>query len=345
MKHHLCNANGGVVVIVASALAAMIGLTALVVDGGFGLITRNELHNIADAASLAGARKLGKIYEALSPSQQQTYTLTSTDRAAIIAYMNNVSTQNQAGGLPIPIPDDSAVVQIGHWDGTTFTQRNAHPDAVHVTGRRDGTSAGNGPLATILAPVFGVSQMSVSVSSTAALTGVKQVPAGQLNCPVGIPKGYAASGSGCTNLVFSGTGACAGWHTYFDHPASVARLKTILDGIRLGTYPIPAAKVGDQFYYNGGQLQSAFSNFQNLYNAKKNPATGEWSTTIVVYDIDSCSTNPTGPISIFGFVSATITGIASGNLINARVNCNVIDPGPGGGGTVGDLGSIPSLVQ
>jgi hypothetical protein len=345
MKRHLCNSSGGVLVIVAGALAAMIGLTALVVDGGFGLITRNELHNIGDAAALAGARKLGKIYEALSPSQQQTYILTSTDRAAIIAYMNNVSTQNQAGGIPIPIQDDPSIVQIGHWSGTVFTERNAHPDAVHVTGRRDVTSAGNGPLSTFLAPLFGVSQLSVSVSSTAALTGVKQIAAGKLDCPVGIPKGYAGAGTGCTNLVFSGQGACAGWHTYFDTPPSVAKLRSILDGIRLGTYSIPAAKVGDKFNYNGGQLQAAFSNFQNLYNAKKDPATGEWSTTIVVYDIDSCSTNPTGPISIVGFVSATITGIFSGNIINARVDCNIIDPGPGGGGTVGNLGSIPSLVQ
>jgi hypothetical protein len=236
-------------------------------------------------------------------------------------------------------------VQIGHWSGTAFAERNSHPDAVHVTARRDATSAGNGRLTTILAPVFGVGHLSVSVSSTAALTAVKEIAAGQLNCPVGIPKGYAASGSGCKNLVFSGTGACAGWHTYTSSPANANKLKNILDQLRLNTFTIPAAKVGDVFYYNGGQLSSAFVNFQNLYNAKKNPTTGEWNTEIVVYDIDACSTNPTGPVPIAGFVSATITGIASGNLINARINCDLIDPGPGGGGTVGDLGSIPSLVQ
>jgi hypothetical protein len=354
MKRHLGNSRGGVLVIIASALAAMIGLTALIVDGGFGLITRNELHNIADAASLAGARKLGKIYEALSPSAQQTYTLTGADRAAIIAYMNNVSMQNQAGGIAIPIPDDSSIVQIGHWSGTTFTERNAHPDAVHVTARRDDTSAGNSRLATILAPLFGVSQMSVSVSATAALTAVKQIAAGKLDCPVGIPRGYPSSGSGCTNIVFSGQGACAGWHTYFESPANNQKLRNLLDGdgakravppnLLQGTYPIPAAKVGDQFNFNGGQLASAFSNFQNLYNAKKN-VSGEWNTTIVVYDIDACATNPAGPVAIAGFVSATITGIQSGSIINARVNCDIIDPGPGSGGTVGDLGSIPALVQ
>src|SRR5438034_11721454 len=113
MNSHLSNSRGSALIIVAGALAAMIGLTALVVDGGFGFVTRNELHNIADAAALAGARKLGKIYEGLSQSQQQTYTLTSTDRAAIISSMNAVSTQNHAGGMSIPMPDDPTVAQIG----------------------------------------------------------------------------------------------------------------------------------------------------------------------------------------------------------------------------------------
>src|SRR5438093_12906899 len=323
MNSHLSNSRGSALIIVAGALAAMIGLTALVVDGGFGLVTRNELHNVADAAALAGARKLGKIYEPLSSGAQQAYTLTSSDRAAIIAYMNNVSMQNRAGGIAIPIPDDSSIVEIGHWSGTAFTQRNTHPDAVHVTARRDSTSAGNGQLATILAPIFGARQVSVTAISTAALTSVKQVAAGKLDCPVGIPKGYAGSGNGCVNLIFSGQGQCAGWHTYFNAPANTNKLKTILDGIRLGTFPIPAAKVGDVFNFTGGQLQSAFSNFQALYNAKKNLA-GEWNTEIVIYDLDSCSTNPAGAIPIFGFVSATITGVTT-STVSARVNCSVVD--------------------
>ena len=350
MKRQLCNSSGGIPVIMAGGLVAMIGLTALVVDGGFGLITRNELHNIADAASLAGARKLGKIYEALSPGAQQAYTLTSADRATIIAYMNNVSMQNHAGGIPIPIPDDSSVVQIGHWSGTTFTERNAHPDAVHVTARRDGTSGGNGQLATILAPIFGVRQMAVSATSTAALTAVKQVAAGQLDCPVGIPKNYAGAGNGCTDLIFSGTGQCAYWHTYLDGPANTNKIRDLLDDGRhrgapnllQGTYPIPAAKVGDVFNITNGQLQSAFADFQTLYNAKKNAA-GEWNTWIVVLDLQVCN-GVNGAIPIAGFAAATITSVNS-STVSARINCNVVDTGPGTGGTVGALGTVPSLVE
>ena len=329
---------------VAVSLTAMIALSALAVDGGFGFITRNQLQNIADAAALAGARKLGSIYEQLTLSQQQAYTLNSTDRDAIISYMNAVATQNQAGGIAILIPDDPNVVQIGHWDGTTFAARTSHPDAVHVTARRDSTA--NGALQTFLAGIVGVNQFSVSASSTAALTALKQIAAGQLNCPVGVPKGYASGGSGCTNLVFSGTGACAGWHTYFETPANSNKLKTILDQLTAGTYPIPTANVGDRFNYTGGQLQSAFSNLQQLYNAKKN-AQGEWNTWIVIYDIDLCSTNPHGAIPIAGFTSATITGV-NDNTVSARVNCNVTQTGPGGGGTGGTdgaLGTVPSLVE
>ena len=76
----LMNSKGTITVMVAGCLTALIGLSALAIDGGFAFITRNQLQNIGDAAALAGGRKLGKIYEGLSQSAQQTYTLNSTDR-------------------------------------------------------------------------------------------------------------------------------------------------------------------------------------------------------------------------------------------------------------------------
>src|SRR5207247_3688215 len=223
----LMNSKGTITFMVAVSLTALIGLSALAIDGGFAFITRNQLQNIGDAAALGGGRKLGKIYEGLSQSAQQTYTLNSTDRAAIISYMNAVAMQNTAGGIAIPISDDSNVVQIGHWNGTTFTATTPHPDAVHVTARRD--SIANAPLSTLLAGVIGVSQLSVSASSTAAMTALKNLGAGKLDCPVGIPKSYADSGSQCKDLVFSGAEQCAYWHTYKDSPASTNALKSLLD--------------------------------------------------------------------------------------------------------------------
>ena len=337
----LMNSKGTITVMVAGCLTALIGLSALAIDGGFAFITRNQLQNIGDAAALAGGRKLGKIYEGLSQSAQQTYTLNSTDRAAIITYMNAVAMQNTASGIAIPISDDSNVVQIGHWNGTTFTATSSHPDAVHVTARRD--SIANGSLSTLLAGIIGVSQLSVSASSTAAMTALNNLGAGQLGCPVGVPKGYAGQSTGCVDLVFSGTGSCASWHTYFETPASANKLKTILNALTANTYSIPTAKIGDKFNFSGGQLQSAFSNLQSLYNSKKD-AQGKWKTWIVIYDKPNCSDQASGAISIVGFTPATITSV-NASTVSATVNCNVVQSGAGSGGQFGALGSVPSLVE
>ena len=349
------NSKGTITVMVAGCLTALIGLSALAIDGGFAFITRNQLQNIGDAAALAGGRKLGKIYEGLSQSAQQSYTLNSTDRAAIITYMNAVAMQNTAGGIAIPISDDSNVVQIGHWNGTTFTATSSHPDAVHVTARRD--SIANGSLSTLLAGIIGVSQLSVSASSTAAMTALNNLGAGKLDCPVGVPKSYAGSGGQCTNLVFSGTGQCAYWHTYKDSPASTNALKGLLDdgnnngkkppvpNLKAGTYPIPAVQAGiDQFYITNGALKAAFDDFVNLYNSKKD-AQGKWNTWIVILDIQPCN-GLSGATSIYGFTPATITGVDAGSkTVNGTVNCNTVQSGAGSGGQFGALGSVPSLVE
>jgi len=55
--------KGAVAVIVAIVLAMLIGFVALAVDVGYVMVTRNELQDVADAAALAGARTLGRLYE------------------------------------------------------------------------------------------------------------------------------------------------------------------------------------------------------------------------------------------------------------------------------------------
>ena len=47
---------------------------------------------------------------------------------------------------------------------------------------------------------------------------------------------------------------------------------------------------------------------KSLYDANKDPGTGEWDVKIPVYDSDDCS-NPSGTLLIVGFATATVTQV------------------------------------
>ena len=376
----LCERRGAVAIMIGVAMVVFLALTALAIDIGFGLVTKNELHNVADAAALAGTRKLGKIYEALSVDAQQTYVLNTTDRTAIVTAVQTVAGQNHAAGVAISI--DAADIRIGQWNATsrTLTVTNNQPDAVEVTARRDATA--NGPIATFFATIMGINSLNVTSTSqrvggawtggeqpTAALTGVGQVAPGVLDVPVGISKEWFENKAVfCGQPIrFSPTNSpegCAGWHTFFNN-ANANNLRNIIDGLNNGSYTSPGATAGEtQFNFTGGQVANAFTNFKNLYDAKKNPVTGEWETFVVVYDRDDCS-NPNQAITIVGFAKVTITAVCNppGNpcppppivpdpvakgekRIQGKVECDIVEQNTrGGGANYGVKGSIPGLVK
>src|SRR5574339_473046 len=80
----LGNEHGAVAAMTAIFLVVLLAMAAAVIDIGHALVAKNELQNTADAAALAGTRALGIIYEGMTPAAQQTYQLTSGDRATVI---------------------------------------------------------------------------------------------------------------------------------------------------------------------------------------------------------------------------------------------------------------------
>ena len=144
------NQGGAVAVMVAVTLPVLLGFAALTIDLGQALVARNELQDVADAAALAGARRVGTIYQSLTPAQQVSYTMTNP--APIYSDVQNVAALNHGAGRSITV--DVGDIQIGQWNSTskTFTAMTANPDAVRVTARLDGTS--NGPVSTFLASVM-----------------------------------------------------------------------------------------------------------------------------------------------------------------------------------------------
>ena len=354
------NEQGNVAIIVALSIVAFISFTALSIDIGYALVTRNQLQNVADSAALAATRRLSHdYYDGKSFPDQQAVTVAAC-RSTLVTTAQQAAAANIAGGKYITSINDSDII-IGQWHSLTksLTPDANPPDAVKVTARRDASA--NAPITTFFAGIFGTKQVSVTASATAALTAQSTAPQGRIPFPAGISDYWFSAGGGCNQPIqFYPTGSlsgCAGWHTYTTSPSNASTLKTILKGLTDGTFQTPETLAGQTLYaFTGGTVASDFNEMKNLFDAMRvkndgvfdldtNPNT--WTTTVIVYDRNDCS-NPTGTLTVLGFATATITSVVGSpsKVINAVVACNsFVTGGRGGGSDYGSKGTIPGLVQ
>lgn len=346
----LANNRGAVAILAGLSLTLLLGFAALVIDIGMGMVARNQLQNVADAAALAGARRLGQIYQELPETDYSTYQLTAADSADIKARVIELSLTNVAAGKTVNI--DTNDIRIGQWDATTRQlgeNMSLPPDAVRVIARRDTTM--NGPIATFFAGILGVNRLNVSAVATAALMGLGKVEPGKLKVPVGIsetrldcPDPECFCG---THIQFSSTKtSCAGWTT-FDQPANASTLKDLLDQMIDGDFISPAVQAGGSVLeFTGGNVGNAWGQLKDLYDLNKD-ATGVWKTTVVVYQENNDCDNPNEPTRIMGFARMKITTVQAqpDKAIEGIIACHEIEDGRGGGSNLGVIGSIPALVQ
>jgi Flp pilus assembly protein TadG len=356
LRSTLANERGVTAVFVAILIVFLTAMVSFSVDLGFAWVTKNELQNIADAAALAGTSQLGVVYAALSPDQQEdtSRSLTSSEKAQVIDFVERVAGLNRAGGISGIGIDTASDVSIGTWDfaSKTITPTLIRPTAVTVTARRDGNV--NGPITTFFANIMGISEINIAATATAALGPLGYVPPGTANFPVGISKRWFDESHDCGDSIkFHPTGTldgCAGWHTFTTAPANANRLRQILNGLEDGSYVSPAIYAGQtQLEFVGGTIGSVFDAMQALYDAKKDPETGTWDVKIPVYDSEDCG-NPNGAITIVGFATAIVTEViaAPEKQIMAKVTCDhILNGRPGGtmiNGPMSPLSTIPVLV-
>lgn len=357
-KTAIQNQQGITIVLVAILLLALIAITSLAVDIGYVMATRNELQNVADAGALAGARKLGTLYEELGPGSQDGFVC---DPGAIVPVVQETGTLNVAAGENIGI--NAADVVIGRWDSMarTFAATLTEPNAVKVTARRDGSA--NGPITTFFAQVINIPTVPLAAEAIAALTGETTSDPLDLEIPVGISlEWFIQKGEFCGEYIkFYPTGTldgCAGWHTYASWPSNAAKLADILTDLEAGQTPtgMPSEPVmtGDEFVFTGGTVASAFDEMKSLFESKReNDADGNpntWTTKVIIYDPSELSSpcgNPTGRLAIVGFATIVIEQVLETpeKTIWGRVICNEVSYGRGSGANYGTLGSIPGLVQ
>jgi len=277
--------QGAVAVTVALLLIVLVGFSALSIDIGYLMVTRNELQNVADAAALAAARQLGNSYQGMDYAEQQNYDCTSSTTLScsqIITTAQQVGLENRAAQTNINIPVEDIV--IGHWNPTAmpeFAPGTHRPDAVRVTARRDAEA--NDPISTFLAGVLGVNTLPVTAQATAALTPQSTAGPGELELPVGISKYWFDNNSCNDAIAFSPSNSpdsCAGW-TSWEYNSNDANLRKILDEEE--GFPSPETQSGlTTFEFIGGDLSSpTFDAMESLFQRKG-------------YDIDSAGNPITG---------------------------------------------------
>ena len=345
------NEKGGVVLLVGLFLVVFCAVAAFALDIGFFTLTKSELQRVADAAALAGTRKLGLIYESMTPAEQKVYECYPYD---IIAVSQATAYANTAGTKHIEVAEDD--IQVGIWDRktNTFTPELTKPNAVRVIARRDNKS--NGPIPTTFARIFSKNYAEVRADAVASLTPISSIKPGELKIPVGISNAWFENKEVFCDqpIKFYPTNTpegCAGWNTFTERPANAAKLRQILEKLKAGTYDIPGVDTNTSFQFIGGAIGADFPEMKALFDWMKdkdddgNPNT--WTTAVVVYDWPDCS-NPHGEIKIDGFATVVITDVyeAPEKTIMGKVVCEKIKPGKGSSqGDYGTMGTIPGLVE
>ena len=360
----LTNEQGAVAAMTAIFLLVLLAAMAAAFDVGHALVARNELQNAADAAALAGTRELAVIYEGMTPAEQSTYTLTTGDRATIVAVVQATAVANHAAGEPITVNADD--IFFGTWDSASrvFNPTDDEPTAVRVLARRD--SSANGPISTFFAGVMGITSLSVSAVATANLGALNAVAPADMNSPFTISEFYFNSGFGCGSTIqFSPSipgnpQTCSGWTTYNQSPFNNNTLVNMINQMAQGNNPTPGATGGQtQIATGNGNLGNpAWTALQNLLQYNINTY-GEWNALVPVYAGDDCS--PSQWQTVVGFATVKITYVGgpgdpnnaancTGNTatgcIAGQIQCNVFNGTVGGGPPFGPtLATIPGLVE
>ena len=357
----ITNQKGVAAIMVALVIMVLLGMAALAVDIGYRNVAQNELQNIVDAAALAGAGELSRQY--LDES------FVDVNDSLIVTIAGDVAKSNTA--------DITVVVEIGTWinretgfDPTPVTR----PNAVKVSVWRDTVgdfTDPNSQVPTFFARIWNITGLDAMADAVAALTGASEIAKGELEIPVGISEEWFCpdldEDGNCDpfdfcdqNIQFyptSGTTGCAGWHVYDTWPANAATLRDDILGGMLDPpvsepFESPALDLNSDpppaFAFTGGNLSTTLDNMVALFQQQCVPPGGPnctWSTEVVVYD-EPCGENPNQTVNIIGFASVQITAvIGPPPVLIAKVECNKVTGGAGGGNYYGTWGSIPGLVE
>jgi Flp pilus assembly protein TadG len=326
--------SGTVAVLVAICLIVIIGFLALALDIGYLMVTRNESQDAADAAALAGARRLGENY--YTKVQDKTTNVVSVSE--ITAGLNKVANQGVA--------QDNVAIKLGSWDQVsgTFAETAVNPNAVEATvTRQQGLTSG--PIRTFVAGVLGIPNFRMEATATATILGECT---GIVDFPVGIGRSWftnTGANRGCTTVAINDTmSSCAGYTNLENKPY---KWKDV-DNIITKKMAVPVVNVGDIIEFGGGVVQTMLQDLAARFAEEAAKGGGKWRVTIPVFDDDDTCQNPNKPYEVIGYATMDIENvIMSGNNkgLYGRIICEEANIARGTCFYAGTYGAIPGLVK
>jgi len=120
--------RGSVLVLVTLFIFVLFGFTALSIDVANVYREKHKAHDATDAAALAGVAKLGD--SALPPGTQASDAI---NEAEVIAITNSVKHAEITAS-------NTGTIEVGLWDGTSFTAGTTPYNAVRVPAQRTVTN-------------------------------------------------------------------------------------------------------------------------------------------------------------------------------------------------------------
>jgi Flp pilus assembly protein TadG len=157
-------------------MVPLLGMLAFSIDVGYITLVNGELQTAADAAALAGAEKLQKLYvEYTLPGQTNKNAILATAKTNVpggpIEAAEKIASCNKAGNVAVTVRDED--VSFGYTDtqgnyNPNYKSYNAgFPNSVRVITRRDRYA--NNPLSLFFGPVLGVSSKQLTATATATI--------------------------------------------------------------------------------------------------------------------------------------------------------------------------------
>lgn len=320
--------EGVSVVLVTVSLVVLIGFMALAVDVGNLYVARNELHNAADAGSLAGARFLyvkdgswvndgTRPYDPDDPADPFKSAEARATEAAEANNSQNTSAEvlsarrgHWSFGSRTFTPD-SSVAPVDLFEKSTAELDIYDPiepfiNAVEVETARQAT-----PVETFFARVLGINEVDVTARSVAYIGFTGTLQPEEVDQPIALCKQALLNPDGnysCDVGRFIPEGDQTGGWTNLQHDTSGATNANEIRSLVCGDGNPDPLRFGEDIATNNGQVQSAFSDFYDCWVA----ATGKevlWQITLPVVDCES-GVSPSN--QLLGAVTVNVVWVIDG---------------------------------
>ncbi len=321
---------GSVIVLVALALAVMLGIAGLVVDLGHMFVIKAELQNAADACALAAARELN-----CDPGSAGTCpgTVLAAAQAAGIAVGQRNRVDFQSGAVSIA-PDDvrfSTVLSGANNDDSVYLSiaQGASPNARYVM-----CTIPQDNIAMTLMRVFGFERETVAATAVATLAPSQTscaIPLGLCEASPGAAPGYGMQVGKWYGGLFSPGSKVTGSYDWINfnpqgktpgcNGTGAQVLSCQLEGAGQCSLPAPGSKVGAQGVDQS--VSTAWNSRFGLYkNGAGNPQLGNAAPDLSGLAFTSASTAGaaavTWPAGANAYAGAAGGGSATDNFVTAR---------------------------